>query len=415
MTERPVLIVGLVPPALPSLAEFQADGTVIIIDEPDVIRKRDIRAKVQDSPLLRELIEWEYQLPGAADEFYNARPSLNPAVVVPLQEYATPFAARLAERYGLPGAGSGAAQLLRDKDLLRKVTKAAGIANPVSKAVGSPDEARRFMAEHPGPVVLKPANRQAAVGTMILSDPSEVDAAWAECVAQDEGIMVPDRAMPLRMLVETCVRGHEYSVEMLVRDGVPVFTNITDKVLYPGTRPIELGHVVPAEIPDDLGALLRKRTADVLRAVGFGSGIVHCEWIVRDGVPYLVECAGRFAGDGIAELIERAYPIPLVRHFYTLMRGEELPPLPTAAEAAAAVRFLQVEPGEVTEVEGVEEAKAAPGVVSCSVTVAPGGTVRELRSSWDRVGSVMTVAATPGEAMRLAEKAVGQVRITTKG
>lgn len=187
------------------------------------------------------------------------------------------------------------------------------------------------------------------------------------------------------------------------------------KVLYPGVRPIELGHVVPAELSDDLGTLLRQRTADVLRAVGFGSGIVHCEWIVRDGVPYLVECAGRFAGDGIAELIERAYPIPLVRHFYTLMRGDELPPLPQRAEGAAAVRFLQVEPGEVTAVEGVDEAKALPGVVRRSVTVAPGGTVRELRSSWDRVGSVMACADSPGEAMRLAEKAAAQVRVHSKG
>jgi biotin carboxylase len=360
---------------------------------------------------MRELIEWEYQLPGAADEFFNVHPGLDPAVVVPLQEYATPFAARLAERYGLPGAGSGAAQILRDKSLLRKVTRSAGIANPASEEARSPEEVRRFMASNPGPVVLKPANRQAAVGTKILAGLDEVEQAWNECVAQDEGIMVPDRQMPLRMLVESFVRGHEYSVEMLVRDGVPLFTNITDKVLYPGPRPIELGHVVPAELPRELDALLRRRTTEVLRAVGFGTGIVHCEWIVSDGVPYVVECAGRFAGDGIAELIERAYPIPLVKHFYTLMRGDELPPLPERAEGSAAVRFLQVEPGEVLAVDGVAAAKALPGVVSCSVSVEPGGTVRELRSSWDRVGSVMTCAPSAGEAMRLAEKAIEQIRV----
>jgi hypothetical protein len=104
MSDRPVIITGFVPPALPSLAEFQADNTVILVDEPDVIRKRDIGAKVADSPLMRELIPWEYQLPGAADEFYNRHPDLDPAAVVALVEYATPFAARLAERYGLPGA-----------------------------------------------------------------------------------------------------------------------------------------------------------------------------------------------------------------------------------------------------------------------------------------------------------------------
>jgi hypothetical protein len=29
-----------------------------------------------------------------------------------------------------------------------------------------------------------------------------------------------------------------------------------------------------------------------------GSGWTHCEWRVEDGVPYLMECAGRMAGGG---------------------------------------------------------------------------------------------------------------------
>ena len=77
--------------------------------------------------LVRELVEWEYTRAGTADEFYATHRDLNPVAVVPLIEYATPFAARLAERFGLPGASLGAAQILRDKALPRKV-RAAGPA-----------------------------------------------------------------------------------------------------------------------------------------------------------------------------------------------------------------------------------------------------------------------------------------------
>jgi biotin carboxylase len=304
---------------------------------------------------------------------------------------------------------------MRDKALLRMVTRAAGIPNPESESVDTPEQVRRFLAEHGGPVILKPANRQAAVGTRILHEAGEVDPAWTECVAQDEGVMVPDRAIPLRMLVERCVPGHEYSVEMVVRDGVPLFANVTDKLLYPGPRPVELGHMVPAEISPELEALLRERTTAVLRAVGFGTGIVHCEWIVDGPTPYLVECAGRFPGDGIVELIERAYAMPVGQHYFTVMRGGEPPSMEVPAAQAAAVRFAQVPPGEVVSVAGLDAARAIPGVVGASVTVAAGGTVHELRSSWDRVGSAMACAPTPGEAMRLAEKAIEQVHIVTRG
>jgi biotin carboxylase len=406
---RPVIVVGFVPP-LRSRDDFAA-GTLILLDEPDVIRKRGIEAIMADAPALRELAGVEYQRPGAADAFVNARPDLRPALVVPLVEYATPFAARLAERYGLPGAGLGAAEILRDKAALRTVTRAAGIANPEFAAVGDAGEVRRFMAGRPGPVVLKPANRQASVGTKIVSDPGAAESAWADCRVQDEGDQVPDRSVPLRMLVEQYVSGAEYSVEMLVRDGVPLFANITGKALYAGPRPIELGHVVPADLPEDTAGLLRRRTADVLRAVGFGTGIVHCEWILSDTGPYLVECAGRFPGDGIAELIERAYPVELATHYYALMRGEAPPPLPHRARGAAAVRFLDIEPGRIKAVDGLAEAAAMPGVVHASVTAAPGDTVPPLRSSWDRIGSVMACADTPAEATARAVAAARRIRV----
>jgi biotin carboxylase len=409
MTEPPVIIVGYVG-VLPHRRDLP-DRSLILIDEPDVIRNRDLEQAMAASPMLRRFAAWEYQLPGAADAFYNTYPDLGPAMVIPLVEYATPFAARLAERYGLPGATSGAAQIMRDKEQLRRVTAAAGIANPASEAVESPDDVRAFMAAHPGPAVLKPANRQASLGTMVLRDAAEIDAAWDECIAQDEGILVPERPIPLRMLVEEYVSGHEFSVEMLVRDGVPLFTNVTAKLLFPGARPIELGHVVPSGLPDEDAAALVAGTEAVLRAVGFGSGVVHCEWIVRDGVPHLVECAGRLPGDGIPELIERAYPIDLAVHYYAIMRGEQPPPAPVRASAAAAVRYLQVDPGKVVAVRGVEEAEARSGVVRVSMAVAAGESVRELRSSWDRAGSVVTVAATPAEATAVAEAAVATIEV----
>ncbi|POX59782.1 biotin carboxylase [Streptomyces sp. Ru62] len=415
MPERPVVMVGFVPVAVTSLAQFQPEGSVIVVDEPDVIRKRELGPKADEAPVVRELIAWEYQLDGAADAFYNAHPDLDPVAIAPLQEYATPFAARLAERYGLPTGGYGALRILRDKAVLRRVSRAAGILNPESVEVTGPDGVRAFMAEHPGPAVLKPANRQAALGTRILASPDEIDDAWAETTAMDEGVMVPDRGFELRMLVERCVQGREYSVELLVERGRVVFGNVTGKELYPGGRPVELGHLVPADIPGELDALLRAETERLLKAVGFGTGIAHCEWIVEDGRPYLVECAGRFPGDGIVDLMDRAYRVDLVRAFWTLMKGEPLTtPLPEKAPGAAAIRFLHTGAGVVEDVSGLDEARALPGVQACSVTVEPGAEVRELRSSWDRVGSVVTEAETGAEAVAAAWRALDTIQIKVR-
>ena len=195
MNPRPILLVGYSLAWQAVMANEDATDPVVFVEEPDVARKRNVDEHLAGSPA--ELIRWEYQLPGAADRFYLAHRDLDPIAILPGVEYAVPFAARLAERYGVAGAGLGAATLLSDKALLRTVTREAGIANPRSERVHGPGEVRAFMRDVGGPIVLKPANRQASVGTQILRDPGAIDAAWDECTRQDEGVYAPDRDKPL--------------------------------------------------------------------------------------------------------------------------------------------------------------------------------------------------------------------------
>ena len=409
----PVLVVGYTMAMQKALDTFMPDDSCSFVDEPSVARKRDAANHLREARATTGVMEWEYQLPAAADAFANAHPDLRPVAVIPGVEYAVPFAARLAERYGVPGAGYGAAEVLRDKHLLRLVSVRAGIRNPRSEPVQGPDEVRALLAEWGGPVVLKPANRQAAVGTRVLSDPAGVDAAWADCTDQDEGIYQPDRGIPVRMLVEEYVRGEEYSVELMSRDGVRIFGNVTGKVLYPGERPIEIGHTVPADVPAELTELLLAETDRLLASVGFGAGFVHCEWIVDDsGVPCLVECAGRMPGDGIIDLIEYAYQTPIVEHYLDLMRGTgPAAELPRQAPRGAAVWFLHPGAGEVVDVTGVEQAEATPGVIGVTVIVHKGDRIGELRSSWDRVALVEAGAPTTAEALRTAREAIELITI----
>jgi biotin carboxylase len=295
------------------------------------------------------------------------------------------------------------------------VTGAAGIANPVSRAVECPDDVRRFLDEVGAPVILKPANRQASVGTRVLGEASDVASAWETCRDVDEGMYIPDRGVGTSMLVESFVAGDELSVEMLVHDGVPLFSNVTAKRLFPGPHPVELGHTVPAEIPDAQAQRLVDDTIRVLEAVGFRTGFVHCEWIVPVGAePHLVECAGRMPGDLIVPLINHAYGMDVVHAYLDVMRGiVPEAPLPRRAVRRTAIEFLAAVPGRVVRVDGMEQARGLPGVISVDLSPRPGDEVGELRCSWDRVGSVAAAAPTTAEAMRRARQGVERLVVET--
>ena len=273
-----------------------------------------------------------------ADCFYHRYRDLQPRAVVPIIEYGVPFAARLAERYGVRGAGYGAALALRDKARQRAITAAAGIANPRSVAVTGPDQLQQFLTEVGGPVVLKPANRQGSLGTQVVHPGDDVAAVWHACLRQDEGVFragrgrCPSRCWPRvhpRWRVQRGDDGGGGPVR--VRRGDP-------QVPLPGGTPGGAGASDPADIDDALTARLLADTERVVQAVGMNYGFVHCEWMVREGVPYFIECAGRMAGDGIIELVLMAWDYDVVGEFYAMMQGSALtitPPERATRYAAA--------------------------------------------------------------------------------
>jgi biotin carboxylase len=411
--DGPVVVVGYSPTVLPALHSHLPENSLIIIDEPDVMRRHDAYKNTADMPVLRDLVEWElYELDGAADVFYNTHRELRPAAIVPISEYGVPFAARLAERYGAVGAGYGAARALRDKQLLRRVTEAAGIANPKSVVVTGPAEIKALMAATGGPVVIKPANRQASLGTKIVHEPADVEESWLDCLEQDEGNYATSRSMPLRMLAEQYISGDEFSVEMMLRAGVPEFGGVTRTLLFDGPRPVEQGHLHPADIPEALTERLLTDTVRVLEAVGMDSGFVHCEWRVERGVPYLLECAGRMPGGAIPKLIAVALGYNVFAAFYDMMRGKQVTARPPAKVPRYAASWMSAAPaGEIESVDGVEEAMLLPGVISCVALTEAGARSQGLRSSMDRAVEATARGATPAQALANAQAAVNRVSI----
>lgn len=411
MTIPVTIVVGYSPAALASLQHLRPAGSVILVEEPDVIRKRDLAAVTTTYPVVRALEPFTYQLDGAAAQFHEVYPSLDVVSVVPIVEYATPFAAELAERYGVPGATAAASRIFRHKGTLRQVTGAAGIRNPRSIAIQTLEEARLAAGTLDLPCILKPANRQGSVGTVIVRSTEDLPQAWAHSQLRDEGAMVPDRPFADLTLMEEFIEGTEFSVEALVRDGTFLFSNVTEKDLFDGVNPVERGHTVPAPISAALTDTLVRETQRVILAAGFHTGIIHCEWKVRAGVPYLIECAGRFAGDGIIDLIERAYAFDLVGAYHALMRGETPSSLPDAPVQTATVRFLGGHDGIVERIEVDEAALQRGGVAHHYLMTGVGRAAFTPRMSWHRLGAITVEAPTPEEAERRVQGALSAIRI----
>ncbi|MCS0605863.1 ATP-grasp domain-containing protein [Streptomyces sp. LP11] len=389
-------------------------GSVVVVEEPDIIRKRELHGAADRFGCLDRIVPAPYQqADGALDlaaELTAARPV---AAVVPGLEYAVPATAALAEKLGLPGAGEPAARTLRDKVRLREVTSAAGIRNPRWREIHGPGDILDFAAG--GPVVVKPANRQASVGVQLLDavDAGGAAEAWRRTSEAAEYEQVPDRELTWRFLAEERLRGPEYSVEALVREGEVVFENVTAKTVVPGPYPVELGHLLPAPLDSGPQEAFGTAIRALVAAIGFGTGILHAEWILTESGPALVECAGRCPGDHLIDLIDLAYGTRIRLTLIDLLAGRPVS-LPRAPEQGAAIRFLAAAPGTVTDIAGLAAARALPGVRDVALDVGPGQEVRPWTSSWDRAGHAIATGPDAAAALRHVLAADHTVHIATR-
>lgn len=383
--------------------------SVVLVEDPDLVVKRDAARAPERFRCVDRLVVTPYH-GGLDDEDLDRVVHEVGRVdgVLAGFEYGVLAAAQVAERLGLPGAGVAAARMLTDKLQLRAAAAAGGVPCPRWQEVTGPAEVAGFRTG--SRTVLKPANRHASLGVQVLQDGDDVDAAWERTVnALDAGLLPDRRTVAWRYMVEEYVEGPEISTEALVRDGEIVFHNITAKRLA-GAVPVELGHTVPASHSPER---IRSAMDRLVAATGFRSGALHAEWKLTADGPVLIECAGRFPGDHIVELIDLAYGCSLTSALVALLTGGT-PTLPTRAALSASVEFLVADPGVVVGVDGVDSAQKAPGVHVAEVGVEVGGTVGPLTSSWDRVGHVIAVGADPAESYDRAAGAVDLISVTTQ-
>ncbi|QMU71463.1 ATP-grasp domain-containing protein [Streptacidiphilus sp. P02-A3a] len=397
------LLVGCGLGLLGELDKILPAGSVTVVEEPDLLDAGDLRAKAAARACVGEVLDGPAQRHDGGSPL-PAEALRGVVAVIPAWEYSVVATAACAEAAGVPGAGVAAARRLRDKVELRRAADAAGLPQPRWTEPDGVAEVRAFARANGGECVLKPADRQANVGVVVLGPGDDLDAAWRATLAADDPKLRSANWTPGRFLAEQRLRGPEISAEVLVADGEVVWVNVTDKSVWPGAHPVEAGHVLPSTVDPKVRDRVVAANRALVAAVGFGSGALHSEWILVDGTePYLVECAGRLPGGAIVPLIDLAYGGSLVEDFVRVLRGER-PQRPEQARRGAAVRFVTARPGLVRAVHGVSEAGSVEGVFAAVATVAEGATVGPLTSAWDRAGHVLSVAEDAGRAALVAAR-----------
>ncbi|SFB44007.1 ATP-grasp domain-containing protein [Amycolatopsis marina] len=312
-----------------------------------------------------------------------------PAGVLTGSDGAIACTARVAELLGVAHCPADAFVLAGNKFAVRQVLAEAGVPCPGFALIADPAEAGVVAAEVGLPAIVKPVNGAGSnlvrtvhtVGELVeayrlLAErlPESLDDRYHRPVLGRPGAPAIDPAKVF--LVEALLRGPEYAVDVLIRDGEVEPVEILDKPLIDEHK-FELAlSCPPAGLSEERAGLVVAAASAAVRALGLDNTCAHVE-VIDDEVsgPTIVEVnAGRPAGSIMPLLAKLRTGIDVIAESVTLALGIPAPPRENAKLPIPLGMLILYPPcgGRLAAIHGLDEVAALPEVINVITTVSPG-------------------------------------------
>ena len=183
------------------------------------------------------------------------------------------LAARLRERFGIPGMSVDTVMGFRDKDLMKQRVAAAGLRVPLAARCASAAEVQAAAERIGYQLIVKPIAGAGSADTYRVNDASELKA------------VLPAIRHVEVVSVEEFVEGEEFTFDTLCIEGKPAFMNVAQYFPRPLLqRTQEWVSPMVVTVRDLQQAKIQKGIQlgmGVLAALKMGTGFTHMEWYLK--------------------------------------------------------------------------------------------------------------------------------------
>ncbi|MDX2089914.1 MAG: ATP-grasp domain-containing protein [Kofleriaceae bacterium] len=217
-------------------------------------------------------------------------------------------AAKLNERFGLPGMSVDTVRGFRDKQLMKERVAAAGLRVPRAQRVRSIAEVWPAI-EHTGyPAIIKPISGAGSADTYKVTSREDLERVLPQMRHVEEAI------------VEEFIAGDEFTYDTVCVDGVPVYESVTryrpnalEMRSQEWVSPIMLSVRDMTQPHIQVGVELGRK---VLKALNMGDGMTHMEWFrTASGEAVFGEIACRPGGACVVDMMNWTSDIDLFREW----------------------------------------------------------------------------------------------------
>lgn len=218
------------------------------------------------------------------------------------------LAARLRERFGIPGMSVDAVLGFRDKQLMKERVAAAGLRVPKARRVRTNAEVWAAAEEIGYPLILKPIAGAGSADTYRVDDAALLQR------------LLPQIRHVREASCEEFIDGEEFTYDTVTINGTPAYENVAQYLPRPLiARTEESISPVICTVRDMDTPRIRPGVElgrGVLRALGMGSGFTHMEWYrTREGEIVFGEIGCRPGGARLVDQMNYTGDIDLFREW----------------------------------------------------------------------------------------------------
>ncbi len=258
------------------------------------------------------------------------------------------LAARLRERWGMPGMSADTVRGFRDKQLMKERVAAAGLRVPKSRRALTERDVRAAAEELGYPLIVKPIAGAGSADTYKAESPAELDVIIAKMRGVGEASC------------EEYIDGEEFTFDTVCIEGKPAYENVAAYLPKPlEMRSLEWVSPVIITVRDLQQPRLQggiELGRKVLGALGMGTGFTHMEWFLTPkGEAVFGEIGCRPGGAHIVDQMNYTSDIDLFREWARVSCHGTFKADATRRYNAGIVFKRARGQGRITRIDGLDE------------------------------------------------------------
>ncbi|HPC38708.1 MAG TPA: ATP-grasp domain-containing protein [Exilispira sp.] len=330
--------------------------------------------------------------------------------------------AKIGNFFNLPSNPYEVALVTTNKGLMRKRLKEKNVSQPnfevISEFSQLEDAMKRLGKNY---YVLKPVDNMGARGVTLISKDI------AKSILKnlfDEAIQFSSEK---KIIIEEYIRSFELSIDAIVIDGNITITGVADRFILNPPNFVELGHLMPSILPEDLVEAGCNVFIEGIKALGIINGAAKGDIRVRYEYEvgkekvkgkkiakgYVGEIASRLSGGFMS-----AYTFPyssginLMNVMMKVALGEkDIKIEPKWSFYSCELGFVSDKEGILKSIDGSYEAMMVPYIKNVFIMKNPGEKIIKTKNNVTKLANVISSAPTATKAIIASKTALSKLKV----